>query len=346
MPDLRNFKPFSLLLTGTPGWLCETILSQLGQSLPALTRVRCLVDKEHSAERLKDWRRANPSVTETVVGNLREARSLEAACENMRGGVVVHASDVFHPEKISDYGSVNRAGALALASAAKKSGVRRFVFVSSTAVHGAAPSATTPFTEHMPCRPLSHYGMSKLEAEQGLMHLHEPDVFEVAIVRHGPLYGLPVPGEHLELFKDVQENRARLVGGGEFAQSWSLVDDVAAGVIACLTDSSAAGQTFILCDPQSHTRRDILTFIADALSVKPQFRNSGAFVATWARWWCRAGARFDRYYKSLQLLADQCRHTGASCQKAQKLIGFKPRGNLPEGLHREVAWCRDHGLID
>src|SRR4051812_6879858 len=108
MPFTGAFKPFSLLITGAPGWLANTVLTQLGDALPALTRVRCFVQRGISDAALNAWRRLLPSVTEVVPGDLLDAQSLRAACENMRGGVVLHAAAIFHPQKNSEYAAINR----------------------------------------------------------------------------------------------------------------------------------------------------------------------------------------------------------------------------------------------
>jgi|GEM_PF-975472 len=346
MPLLNGFKPFSLLLTGAPGWLCDTVLSQLGETLPALTRVRCLVQTGTPEEAVKAWRRAHPSVTEIVGGDLREAASLEKACENLRGGVIVHAAAIFHADKLSDFDAVNRDGTKTLATLAKKAGVKRFVFISSLAAQGAARSKLELLTEDEPCRPLNRYGASKLEAERATMKLHEPGVFDVVIVRPGSFYGLPVPPHHVALFKDLQHGRARLVGGGNFARSWTHIDELAAGVITCLHHPAAAGQTLNLCDARVRTQLELFEAAAHALGVAPSFRSVPAFAATWARFYSRLGERFDKYYKKCHLLSDQNCHTGASSAKAQKLIGYDARSDAVEGLQREVEWCRERGIVD
>ena len=346
MPFKGRFKPFSLLLTGAPGWLCDSMLAQLGDTLPALTRVRCLVQSSTPEERIRTWALAFPSVNEMVLGDLLDPASLKPAFEDMRGGVVLHAAAVFQPKKISDYYAVNRDGALALAEIAKQAGVRRFVFISSTSAQGSSSSAQQILTEAMPARPYSHYGKSKLAAEQGLMKLHAPGKFDVVIVRPGPFYGTPVPPHHVELFKRLRQGRISLVGGGRYARSWSHIDDVAAGAIACLTHPAAGGETFNLCDSQPYSQREIFEAAADALSVKLRFRPVPGFAASIAHLTGKIKAQFDRYDKWIHALADQNRHTGVSSEKAQRLLGFSPRVTPHEGIAAAVAWCRDHDLIE
>ncbi len=346
MPFTGTFKPFSLMLTGAPGWLCNSILAQLGGALPSLTRVRCLLQPGISDVSLNQWRRKHPSVTEISIGDLLDSASLRAACDAMRGGVILHAAAIFQPRRIRDYYAINRDGTLALASAAKQAGVKRFVFISSTAAQGASPSANQLLNETMPCKPLSHYGKSKHEAELGLLALNSPGVFDVVVVRPGQFYGTPVPPHHVDMFKRLKSGRAQLIGGREFRAAgavWRTSPPVRSNAFY---HPRAAGQIFNICDVQSYTQREIFEAAAAALNIRPRFRRTPGFTATLALWTGTVAARFDRYSAKRHSLSEQNRHTGASSQKAKEILGFEPVTNLHDGMALEVAWCRDLGLLD
>ena len=88
-------------------------------------------------------------------------------------------------ENASLYYQVNRDLAVALAEKAKHDGVRHFVFMSSMSVYGMDRGVITPDT--LPS-PKSHYGKSKLEAEQKLAQL-EDEHFRIAVLRPPMVYG-------------------------------------------------------------------------------------------------------------------------------------------------------------
>jgi len=346
MPFKSSFKPFSLLVTGAPGWLCDAMLSRLGRALPALTRVRCLIQRGTPKDLVATWCATQSSVTEIIDGDLLDTASLEAAVESMSGGVVFHAAATFQPKKISDFNAVNRDGTLALAGLAKKAGVRRFIFISSTAAQGASQVAGHILTEAMPCRPDSHYGKSKHAAETGLMLLHEPGKFDVVILRPGPIYGLPVPAHHVELFRRIKQGRASLMGGGKFARSWSYINDVAAIAVTSLTHPDAAGEIFNVCDSLHYTQRYIYEAAAAALNVELEFRRVPHFAASLARFTDKMHAKFDRYTSWIEVMGDQNRHTGMSSEKAQRVLGFSPQETPLEGLKSAVEWCYNNDLLD
>jgi UDP-glucose 4-epimerase len=83
------------------------------------------------------------------------------------------------------YYQVNRDLAVELAKKAKGSGVPHFVFMSSMSVYGMDSGVITPDTRPAP---KSHYGKSKLEAEQAMEKLAD-DTFRIAVLRPPMVYG-------------------------------------------------------------------------------------------------------------------------------------------------------------
>jgi nucleoside-diphosphate-sugar epimerase len=82
--------------------------------------------------------------------------------------------------------SVNLDGTLHLARAAKQAGVERFLFASSCSLYGAAGS--TAVTEEADFYPVTPYGETKVQAEQGLSQLAD-DSFSPTYLRNATAYG-------------------------------------------------------------------------------------------------------------------------------------------------------------
>jgi len=126
-------------------------------------------------------------------------------------------------------------------------------------------------TEELPGRPRSHYGMSKWQAEQGLLALHAPGQFDVVIVRPCMFYGPPTPQRHVEMFQAPARQLDALVGGGQYARSISYIEDLARGVLLCLTHPAPPGEVFNLCDERVYTTLEICEAMAAAMNVKPRY---------------------------------------------------------------------------
>lgn len=95
------------------------------------------------------------------------------------------------------YYEVNRDLALALCKKAKDAGVRQFIYLSSMSVYGLETGRIDSNT--LPA-PVTHYGKSKLEAEQMLATIAS-DSFKIAILRPPMVYGDNCKGNYAILEK-------------------------------------------------------------------------------------------------------------------------------------------------
>ena len=103
---------------------------------------------------------------------------------------------------------------------------------------------------------------------------------------------------------------------------------------------------FNLCDSEHYTQYDIYEAAADALEIPLRFRRVPSFAASIAHLTGKVRAHFDRYDKFSHLLEDQNLHTGVSCEKARRVLGFEPQQTPRFGIQQAVEWCRDEGWID
>jgi len=115
--------------------------------------------------------------------------------------VVFHVAGIAHIKETKAnrglYYKVNRDLAFEVAKKAKDDGVRQFIFLSSMSVYGLD---TGIINKETPLNPKSHYGKSKLEAEQLIDQLPDDD-FTVAILRPPMVYGKGCKGNYQRLAK-------------------------------------------------------------------------------------------------------------------------------------------------
>lgn len=120
--------------------------------------------------------------------------------------VLYHVAGIAHQKETEEsaplYYKVNRDLALEIAEKAKREGVGHFVFMSSMSVYGMERGEITPDTQPAP---VTHYGRSKLEAEEGLKKLAAPD-FRVAILRPPMVYGKNCRGNFQLMLKLVKKS--------------------------------------------------------------------------------------------------------------------------------------------
>jgi nucleoside-diphosphate-sugar epimerase len=153
--------------------------------------------------------------------------------------VVVHVSAIVHKKIQSrckdEYYRVNRDLTLEVANKAKQSGVKQFIFMSTMAVYGLEGKIGKDIVidRNTLCRPITLYGKSKLEAENGLNQLSGND-FLVAIIRAPMIYGPDCPGnytslkklqKYIPLFPNV-ENQRSMIFIGHLSQFLKQVIDM------------------------------------------------------------------------------------------------------------------------
>jgi len=119
---------------------------------------------------------------------------------------VYHVAGIVHKKETDEnrnlYYKVNRDLTYQLALKAKTEGVKSFVFLSTMAVFGLIGKIgeDTIISKETKAAPTSHYGKSKLEAEELLETLQSSE-FKVSILRIPMIYGPDCPGNYRSLSK-------------------------------------------------------------------------------------------------------------------------------------------------
>ena len=113
--------------------------------------------------------------------------------------VVFHVAGIAHrketKENAHEYYEINRDLAVATAKKAKQDGVSQFIFMSTMGVYGMLTGVITK--ETVP-NPKTHYGKSKLQAEEQIQELSDGS-FKVVILRPPMIYGKNCTGNYAKL---------------------------------------------------------------------------------------------------------------------------------------------------
>jgi UDP-glucose 4-epimerase len=112
---------------------------------------------------------------------------------------VLHLAAIVHKKGVDEsiYYTVNRDLAIQTAQKAKSDGVKQFIFFSTMSVYGKEYGVIDVNTKE---NPVNAYGLSKLEAEEGIIMLQDTD-FSVAVLRPPMIYGKNAPGNYARLSK-------------------------------------------------------------------------------------------------------------------------------------------------
>ena len=171
---------------------------------------------------------------------------------------IVHVAAIVHQRNVPDQDlifRINRDLPRALCQHAVGQGVKHFVFMSTMAVYGVAPSrAGMPgITLETPCRPRSWYGKSKFEAEQALQELRSRDDFRLSILRPPMVYGRGCPGNyfkrllwmgrHLPILPSFRKNRLSMIGIANLSELLKNILDTDAEGVFIPDDCDELGTT-------------------------------------------------------------------------------------------------------
>jgi nucleoside-diphosphate-sugar epimerase len=190
--------------------------------------------------------------------------------------VVVHLAARVHImndsaiDPLGEFRKVNVEGTLNLARQAVKAGVKRFVFVSSIKVNGEFTQANKPFTtSDTPC-PQDAYGISKYEAEQGLLKLASETGLEVVIIRPPLVYGAGVKANFASMMRAVKRGIPLPLGAIHNKRSFVYIGNLVSLIVRCIDHPAAACQVFLVSDGVDLSTTELLRACATALQVKPR----------------------------------------------------------------------------
>lgn len=202
--------------------------------------------------------------------------------------------------------TVNVDGTLSVLEAARKSGVRRVVFASSSAVYG--DQEVLPLSEALPTQPKSPYALHKYLGEEYLKLWSELYGLETVSLRFFNVYGphLDPDGPYAlvigRFLKLAQQGEAlTITGSGEQTRDFVHVADVVAGITAALTSPAVGrGEVLNIGSGTQTSINELATLISDKMAHVPP--------------------RVEPM------------HSCADVSRAQALLGWQPQVVLSEGV--------------
>ena len=312
----------TIFLTGATGFLGRSVVPRLRRDGHA---VRALV---------RDPART-PAGAEPVQGDLEQSAGWSDALKGC--GAVIHLAARVHvmhedsADPLRRFREVNRDATLRIAEVAVAAGVRRFVYVSSIKVNGEQTDGR-PFRADDTPAPVDPYGVSKLEAEQGLREVGARTGLEVVVIRpplvHGPGAGgnlrrlLALIARGIPLPLGAIRNRRAMVG----------VENLADLLAVAVTHSAAAGGTFLASDAESVSTPDLFRLLGVGLGVRPRLLPIPPALLRFGGRITGLGGEIERLVGSLEVDAAPSR----------ELLGWIPPLTLAEGLTQMArAWKED-----
>lgn len=243
--------------------------------------------------------------------------------------VVIHAAARAHIMKdeladpLSEYRRVNVAGTLNLARQAAAAGIKRFIYISSIKVNGESTPLGKPFLSSDAPAPEDPYGLSKLEAERGLIQLADTGM-EVVIIRPPLVYGPGVKGNFASMIKLVEKGLPLPLGAIHNKRSLVGIDNLVDLIIRCIDHPAAANQVFLAGDGEDISTTELLRGVGRAMGKPARLIPVPAGLLQFGATLLGRKAMAQRLLGSLQV----------DISKTRELLDWKPPYTVEEGLRR------------
>jgi len=315
---MRDKNQENLLLTGSTGFVGRRLLKWLVDGL----RFNVTVAVRNEV--------LGPEVHSVVVGNIDFLTDWEQALLNV--SIVVHVAGRAHIMRNTaidpyfEFRKVNTKATLNLARQAAEQGVKRFVFISSIKVNGESTKLGIPFKPDDSFIPEDPYGLSKYEAEQGLLALAKETGMEVVIIRPPLVYGPKVCANFATMMSWVDKGIPLPFGVIHNKRSLIALDNLVGFIVLCIDHPKAANEIFLISDGDDVSTSELLYRVAKAFGKKGCLIDVPVcWMKLFARWIGKEHL-VNRLFCSLQV----------DSSKAYEMLGWKSVITMDEQLKKTV----------
>jgi nucleoside-diphosphate-sugar epimerase len=311
-----------ILVTGATGFVGKAVVQRL-LAEDELQRVAVAVRRaDHQ------WPHR---VLQYVAGNIEDCTDWSYALNDV--SAIVHCAARVHvmadkvANPLNEFRRVNVQGTLNLARQAAAAGLRRFVFVSSIKVNGEATQPGKPFTANDTSAPLDAYGISKMEAEQGLLALSAQTDMEVVIIRPPLVYGPGVKANFFAMMCWLRRGVPLPLGAIHNQRSLVALDNLVDLIMISLTHPAAANQTFLASDDEDVSTTELLRRMGKAMDCPVRLLSVPSSCLKLAASIVGKRDVAQRLCGSLQV----------DIEKTRRLLGWRPILTLDQGLKKAAT---------
>jgi nucleoside-diphosphate-sugar epimerase len=298
---LMNLSDNSILVTGASGFIGKALTVEFyKRNIPFITVTRAWV------------------ASDVIADSLRQCRTIVHLAAR------VHVMNDEARDPLKEYRQTNVLATLNLARKAAASGVRRFVFISSVKVNGESTILGHCFRPEDEPAPQDAYGISKMEAEQGLRQIAAETGMELVIIRPPLVYGPGVKANFASLMRAVQRGWPLPLGDVHNLRSFLALDNLLDFIVICTNHPAASNQTFLVSDGQDLSVEALVRGMAQAAGVRARLLPVPLRLLRLAGHMLGKAGAVERLCGNLQV----------DSSKTRDLLGWIPPLTVDEGLRR------------
>jgi nucleoside-diphosphate-sugar epimerase len=311
----------NILVTGGLGLIGHNVVARLEKD-----HAVCVIDNrttygivpQSEVDYLMSERLKKIQTQKIYSASIESAETVDYVVEQNAVNVIVHMAS-FPRQKVVNAdpaagADVMMRGLINLLESAKKHGVERFVYISSSMVYGDFEDQVLEDAE---CTPQGQYGIMKLAGEWLVRDYARRTGMEYVIIRPSAVYG-PLDVEDRVVAKfmiaAMRGETLKVNGAGE-TLDFTYVDDAADGVVAAATRIMARNNTYNIT--KSHS-----VSLLEAAEMIVEIVGSGKIEV----------ADRDPDFPSRGAL---------NIDRARTILGFDPKVDVREGFENYHAWLKN-----
>jgi nucleoside-diphosphate-sugar epimerase len=251
-----------------------------------------------------------------IVSDARDYLALSKIAKETEPDTLIHLAAVAHAGKSNKdpYSTFDHSlRTLENALDCRRKKLEHFIYFSSSMVYGNFDGEFV--TEESPCEPLGIYGALKFAGEKIVIAYNQVFDLPYTIIRPSALYGPRCVSRRVgQIFieKAIRGDEINIEGDGHDKLDFTYIDDLILGIMKVLTNDKSKNQIFNLTFGQSRTINEMASILSAHLPD----------IAI-------------EYVTRNRLLP---KRGTLSIDKAQQMIGYKPKYCLEEGFAKYIQW--------
>jgi len=308
-----------IFLTGGGGFIGSKLAEALGKENEILVYDIFLRDSLR-------YKKINSGNFTVIDGDILDYDKLKKACEDFKPQIAVHLAAIAgvdtvirNPIRTMD---INIVGTMNFLKALKKySGkLERVVNLSTSEVLGAYSykSSEKSGTKFAPVGEARWtYSVSKVAGEHLAYSFFKEYGYPIVTIRPFNIYGPGQIGEGaIQIFikNAVRNKNIEIHGDGDQIRSWCYIDDMMEGIMLSLTNKKAIGEIFNIGNPKGTVT---ISSLAEKIVSLCKTKSKIVYV--------------PKNYVDVELRIP-------TIEKAEKLLGYKPKVDLNDGIVKTFAW--------
>jgi nucleoside-diphosphate-sugar epimerase len=307
-------KGLKILVTGTTGFIGSNLVPKLIERGYDVYGFERYVTGRYVLGQSRD--------VKTVFGDLREYFAVKQIIHQVQPDIVIHLASISpvaysygHPIEVIEANFIATVN-LAEACLREVSHFAHFLFASTSESYGNGPS---PKTEETIQNPNSPYAVSKLACEKYLLYMRDAHGFPITILRNFNTYGRKNDSHFVverTIVQMLKEKTVRL-GDPTPIRDFEYVDDHVNSYLKCLNNEKAKGEIFNFCTGRATSIRQLV----DLIEKLTDFRG-------------------EVLWNTIPTRPLDIKELVGDYSKAERLIGWKPKFSLEEGLRLTIDFWR------